>query len=57
MQRVSGNILANLLSGGAWLLTHGVYGILRVIYRRDVKWMALFAGIVVALVLLIKWVL
>lgn len=57
MAQVAGNFLANLLSGAAWLLTHGVYGLLRVIYRRDVKWMALFAAIIVAIVLLVRWAL
>lgn len=57
MTQVAGNFLANLLSGAAWLLTHGVYGMLRVIYRRDVKWMALFAAIILGVVLLVRWAL
>lgn len=53
VQQVSGNILANLLSGAAWVFTHAIYGALRVIYRRDVKWMAFYAAIVAAIALLV----
>lgn len=57
MARVTGTVAAALMSAGSWLLTHTVYGVLRVMYRRDVRFMALFAGIIVGVVLLIGWVL
>ncbi len=56
MARVSGAVAAALLSGWAWLLTHTVYGVLRIMYRRDVRVMALFAGIIAAVVLLLGWI-
>jgi hypothetical protein len=56
MARVSGAVAAALLSGWAWLLTHTVYGVLRIMYRRDVRVMALFAAIIAAVVLLLNWI-
>ena len=56
MARVTGTVAAAFLSGFSWLLTHGVYGVLRIMYRRDVRVMVLFAGIIVAVVLLLSWV-
>lgn len=56
MTRVSGAVVAALLSGWAWLLTHTVYGVLRIMYRRDVRVMALFAGVIAAIVLLLSWI-
>jgi len=47
---------AALLSGFSWLFTHAIYGVLRILYRRDVRVMALFAGIIAAIVLLVSWV-
>lgn len=56
MQRSTGSLAAALVSGGSWLLTHTIYGVLRVMYRRDVRFMALFAGIILAVVLLLGWI-
>jgi hypothetical protein len=56
MARVTGSVAAALMSGASWLLTHTIYGVLRIIYRRDLRVMALFAGIILAVVLLISWV-
>lgn len=57
MQRTTGVLAAAVVSAGSWLITHTVYGVLRIIYRRDVRVMALFAGIIAAIVLLIRWIL
>ncbi|MCW3848379.1 hypothetical protein OF829_14135 [Sphingomonas sp. LB-2] len=56
MARVSGNVAAALMSGWSWLLTHSVYGVLRIIYRRDMRVMALYAAILAAIVLLVRWI-
>lgn len=56
MARVTGTVAAALLSGFSWVFTHTIYGVLRIMYRRDVRVMALFAGIIVGIVLLISWV-
>ena len=56
MQRSTGTLAAALVSGASWLLTHTVYGVLRIMYRRDVRVMALFAGIIAAVALLLGWV-
>ena len=55
MSRVTGSVAAAVMSGASWLLTHTVYGVLRIMYRRDVRVMVLFAGIILAVVLLIGW--
>ena len=57
MARVSGAVAAAVMSGFSWLLTHTVYGVLRILYRRDVRVMALFAAILAAIVLLFTWIL
>lgn len=56
MQRRTGALAAALVSGGSWLLTHTVYGVLRVIYRRDMRFVALFAAIILAVALLAGWI-
>ena len=56
MTRVTGTMAAALLSGFSWLFTHAIYGVLRILYRRDVRVMALFAGIIAGIVLLVSWV-
>jgi hypothetical protein len=56
MARVTGNVAAALLSGWSWLFTHTIYGVLRIIYRRDMRVVALFAAIIAAIVLLISWI-
>lgn len=50
-------ILANMLSGLAWVFTHVVYGILIMIYHRDVRMIAVFAAAILGIVLLTDWVL
>jgi hypothetical protein len=55
VHKVAGTILANMLSGAAWVFTHVVYGLLIMIYQRNVKMMAIFASSILAIVLLIKW--
>ncbi len=57
MHKVAGTILANMLSGVAWALGHVVYGVLLIIYRRDVRMMAVFAAAILGIVLLTDWVL
>ena len=57
MARVSGAVAAAVMSGFSWLLTHTVYGVLRILYRRDVRVMALFAAILAVIVLLFTWIL
>ena len=56
MTRVSGALAAAVISGGSWLITHTVYGVLRIMYRRDMRVVALFAGIIAAFVLLLTWI-
>ena len=57
MQRATGAVAAAVISGGSWLITHTVYGVLRIMYRRDLRVVALFAAIIAAIVLLIRWIL
>ncbi|MEN3749766.1 hypothetical protein TPR58_21520 [Sphingomonas sp. HF-S3] len=57
MDKVAGTILANMLSGAAWVFTHVIYGLLIMIYHRDVRMMAVFAAAILVLVLLVEWVL
>lgn len=57
MNKVTGTILANMLSGLAWVFTHVVYGILIMIYHRDVRMIAVFAAVILGIVLLTDWVL
>ena len=56
MTRVSGALAAAVISGGSWLITHTTYGVLRIMYRRDMRVVALFAGIIAVPVLLISWI-
>jgi hypothetical protein len=56
MQRTTGAVAAAVVSAGSWLITHSVYGMLRIIYRRDMRVVALFAAIIAAFVLLIRWI-
>jgi hypothetical protein len=56
MTRTTGTVAAALISGASWLLTHTIYGVLRIMYRRDVRMMALFAAIILAIVLLVRWI-
>lgn len=57
MTRTTGTVAAALISGASWLLTHTIYGVLRIMYRRDVRMMGLFAAIIIAIVLLVRWIL
>ena len=54
--RASGTVAATILSGFSWLLTHTVYGVLRIMYRRDMRVVALFAAVIAAIVLPIVWI-
>ncbi len=56
MTRVSGALAAAVISGGSWLITHTTYGVLRIMYRRDMRVVALFAAIIAVPVLLISWI-
>lgn len=56
MQRTTGAVAAAVISAGSWLITHTVYGVLRIMYRRDLRVVALFAAIIAAFVLMIRWI-
>lgn len=56
MTRVTGSMAAAVASGLSWLLTHTIYGVLRIIYRRDMRFVALFAGIIFGVLALLGWI-
>ncbi len=52
--QVSGTLAARVMSGGAWVAGRVIYVILRAIFRRDPKALAMIAGALIAIVVAIK---
>ena len=50
-----GAVAAHVLSAGARGLGYFLYGLLRIVYRGDPKMIALFAGVIAAIVALVWW--
>ena len=55
--QVSGTLAARVMSGGAWVAGRVIYVILRAIFRRDPKALAMIAAALVVIVVAIKLVL
>lgn len=56
MGRVAGTLAANFLSGVAWVVSHIVYGVLKIRYHRDLKILAIFVATGLAIAALLRWV-
>ena len=54
--QVSGSLVARVMSGGAWVAGRVIYVILRAIFRREPKALAMVAGGLVAIVAAVKLV-
>ena len=54
--QVSGTLAARVMSGGAWVAGRVIYVILRAIFRRDPKALAILGGAAVALIVALKLV-
>lgn len=46
-----GSVIANVMSVGARALGYFLWGVLRIVYRGDLKMIALFGGVIGAIVL------
>ena len=55
MAKRLGGVVAHALSLGARGLGYFLYGLLRIVYRGELKMIALFAGVIAAIVALIWW--
>lgn len=54
--QVSGSLAARVMSGGAWVIGRVMYVVLRAIFRRDPKALAMIAGTLAAIVVAVKLV-
>lgn len=54
--QVSGTLAARVMSGGAWVAGRVIYVILRAIFRRDPKALAMIAASLVVIVVAVKLV-
>jgi hypothetical protein len=52
--QVSGSLVARVMSGGAWVIGRVMYVVLRAIFRREPKALALVFGTLAAIVVAVK---
>lgn len=52
--QVSGSLVARVMSGGAWVAGRVMYVILRAVFRREPRALAIIAGTLVAIVAAVK---
>lgn len=52
--QVSGSLVARVMSGGAWVAGRVIYVILRAIFRRDPKAIAMIVGTLAVIVVAVK---